>query len=516
VEDFHYAQRALDLFERYGDAEALVGTDGRRLTYADVRRGVITMAAALWRHGIRDGMAIGFLARNPNESIFLQFGAHLLGCRTAWIASHTPARSRDRVLTLAKVDAFIYDANIFPELGPELAAYVDVPVYCFGADGIGPNLSNEPETDELPFDPAEAKGEPQSLFQTGGTTGDPKLVHHGHRYFQGVQDLSRIYLETGQPHIRHLLVSGTWHVSSQMAAMMTLFTGGTLFLHDGIEFDQFFETIERERITSTLLPPPLLYKVLDDPQAARTDMSSLLSLSVAGASTTPDRVAEAIDRFGRALRIVYGMSESPFITAMPDVQRDPEHPERLSSCGLPYTGMKVEIRGPGREPLPTGEIGEIWVNGPLIMKGYWGEPELTAETLVDGWLRTGDVGRLDEDGYLYIVDRTKDMIVTGYGSANIFCGPIEDALASHPQVRAAAVIGVPHDEYGEAIHAYVVTIPGASVTPEQLRKLAVAALNEQWSPSAVDFIDEFPLTVSGKVDKKALREHYLSKKVVAA
>src|SRR5262245_59992445 len=135
------------------------------------------MAAALWRHGIRDGAAIGVLARNPNESLFLQLGAHLLGCRTAWIASHTPARARDRVLTLAKVDAFVYDATIFPELGPELAAYVDVPVFCFG-EGIGPNLSAESAT-ELPFDPKTMKGEPQSLFQTGGTTGDPKLVHHG-------------------------------------------------------------------------------------------------------------------------------------------------------------------------------------------------------------------------------------------------------------------------------------------------------------------------------------------------
>jgi acyl-CoA synthetase (AMP-forming)/AMP-acid ligase II len=108
------------------------------------------------------------------------------------------------------------------------------------------------------------------------------------------------------------------------------------------------------------------------------------------------------------------------------------------------------------------------------------------------------------------------MIVTGYGSANIFCGPIEDALASHPQVRAAAVIGVPHEAWGEAVHAYVVTIPNASVTPEQLRKLAAAALNDQWSPTAVDFIDEFPLTVSGKVDKKALREHYMSHRAVPA
>lgn len=502
----HYAVRALQLFESYGDAEALVGTDERRLSYREVRRGVTTMAAALWENGVREGMAIGILARNPNEAIYLQLAAHLIGCRTAWIASHTPARSRDRVLSLAQVDFFVYDAIIFPELGPELAAHVNVPVLCFGPDGIGPDLSAFPPTDELPFEPT---GDPSSLYQTGGTTGDPKLVHHGHRFFQALHALSEAYLASGAPQIRHLLVSGTWHVSSQTAALMTLFTGGVLYLHDGLEWTPFLEVIQRERITSTLLAPPLLYLLLDKEELAGVDTSSLNSLTVAGATTTPTRVTEAIERFGSALRIVYGMSESPFISAMPEVKFDPAHPERLSSCGLPYGDIKVEIRDQEGKPLPIGEVGEICISGSLMMEGYWGEPELTAETIVDGWLRTGDAGKVDEDGYLYIVDRVKDMIVTGYGSANVFCGPLEDALSSHPQVRSAAVIGVPHPTWGEAVHAYVITTPGASVTADQLRKLTAAALNETWSPQSVSFIEEFPLTVSGKVDKKALRAHYL-------
>lgn len=511
MDNTNYVRRALELFESYGDAEALVGLDGRRYSYAEVRQGVITMASALWHNGVRDGYAIGMLSRNPAENIFLLFGAHLLGCRTAWIASHFPAQSRDKVLGRAQVDTFIYDATIFPELGPELNAHVNLPVLCFGPDGLGPDLTAVSPVDELPFDPDSITSEPQSLFQTGGTTGDPKLVHHGHRFFQALHTLSEVYLASGQPPIRHLLVSGTWHVSSQTAALMTLFTGGTLFLHDGIEFGPFMETIQNERITSTLLAPPLLYKLLDDPQLERTDMSSLNSMTVAGANTSPDRLTEAIDRFGSAVRIVYGMSESPFISAMPNVDIDPNHPERLTSCGLPYGDVKVEIRDEDGKATATGEVGEIWVSGSLIMEGYWGEPELTADTIVDGWLRTGDVGRLDQDGYLYILDRVKDMIVTGYGSGNIFCRPVEDALSSHPQVRAATVIGVPHDEWGEMVHAFVVVSPGASVTPEQLRKLAVAALNEAWAPKQVEFIDEFPLTVSGKVDKKALRALYLSR-----
>lgn len=507
----NYARKALELFDSYGDAEALVGPDGRRFSYREVRRGVTTMAAALWHHGISDGMALGVLARNPSESIFLQLAAHLLGCRTSWIASHTPAAFRRRFLRLAEVDAFVYDAAIFPDMGPELAQNADpMPVFCFGPGGLGPDLAAFPATDELPFDPASIRGEPQSLFQTGGTTGDPKLVHHGHRFFQALRTLSEHYLASGQPHIRHLLVSGTWHVSSQTAAFMTLFTGGTLFLHDGIEFGPFMQTIGKERITSTLLAPPLLYLLLDDPQQHEADFSSMVSLTVAGACANPTRLTEAINRFGPVVRVVYGMSESPFIAALPDLDHDPDHPERLASCGLPYGDIKVEIRDPDGKVLPTGEIGEIWVAGSLIMEGYWAMPELTAETIVDGWLRTGDAGKLDEDGYLYIVDRVKDMIVTGYGSTNVFSRPVEDVLASHPQVRAAAVIGVPHEAWGESVHAYVEVTPGASVTEEQLQKLCKAALNDDWMPRSIDFIDSFPLTVSGKVDKKALRERYVS------
>lgn len=507
----NYARKALDLLDSYGDAEALVGIDGRRLSFREVRRGTITMAAALWHHGIREGMALGVLARNPNESLFLQLGAHLLGCRTAWIASHFPAQFRKRFLTMAEVDAFIYDADIFPDLGPELGQGADpMPIFCFGRDGLGPDLAAFPATEQLPFDPGTVTAQPSSLFQTGGTTGDPKLVHHGHRFFQALHALSEMYLAGGQPKIRHLLVSGTWHVSSQTAAFMTLFTGGTLFLHDGMEWEPFMETIAKERITSTLLAPPLMNMLLDHPKQQETDFSSFVSLTVAGACASPARLREAIARFGHVIRIVYGMSESPFIAALPDLVEDPEHPERLASCGQPYGDIQVEIRDADGKPLPVGETGEIWVKGSLIMEGYWRMPELTAETIVDGWLRTGDAGKLDEDGYLYILDRVKDMIVTGYGSGNIFSRPIEDVLTSHPQVRSAAVIGVPHEMYGEAVHAYVIKSPGASVTEEQLRKLVTAALNEAWTPEVIEFVTELPLTESGKVDKKALRERYLS------
>jgi fatty-acyl-CoA synthase len=203
--------------------------------------------------------------------------------------------------------------------------------------------------------------------------------------------------------------------------------------------------------------------------------------------------------------VIYGMTESPFITAAPNITADEAHPDRLASCGVPYGDVRVEVRGPDGIALPAGEDGEIFVTGSLLMDGYYDQPEMTAEALVDGWLRTGDIGHLDEDGYLYLVDRAKDMIITSVGASNVYCRPVEDVLVSHPQVRAAAVVGKPDPLYGEWPHAFVVLTPDATVTAEELIAYALADLNPIWMPRSIDFVDELPLTGGGKVDKKQLR-----------
>ena len=179
----------------------------------------------------------------------------------------------------------------------------------------------------------------------------------------------------------------------------------------------------------------------------------------------------------------YGMSEATLIAAYPMSQHDPDHPERLASCGRPVSTARVEIRDDDLKPVPAGEAGEIWASLRLMTSGYWGEPELTAQTLVDGWLRTGDVGYLDADGYLYVVDRVKDMIVTGLSSSLVYSRMVEDTLHAHPDVRAAAVISIPDPRTIEAVHAIVVLAPDSQVTPENLREWALERLNELWAPS---------------------------------
>lgn len=507
----NYVWQVLELFARYGNAEAIVD-ESRRMTFTELHAEVLSMACALFDHGLRPGLAVGVLASNPAETVILQFAVHLLGGRTAWIAPNAPAPFREQFLRLAEVDAFAYQPHAHLEFAEDMALAASVPVFCLGPGGSGPDLTagqRIERAEDLPFAPEDVTSEPQALFQTGGTTGQPKLVHHRQRFFATALAFAAHYVAAGEHRMRHLALSGYWHVSAQMPAHMAMLTGGTYYTHDGFELQKFLKTIEQEKITDTLIPPPLLSHLLDHPAMAAADCSSLLRINVGGSPISPTRLAQAIERFGPVLRPAYGMSEAPIIAAYQNIPNDPDRHHILSSCGQPYGDLQLEIRDErGKAILPTGQAGEVWVSGGVMMAGYWGQPELTAEVLVGGWLRTGDIGYIDADGNLHLVDRVKDMILTGWGSSNVFARPIEDALAAHPDVRGAAVVGVPHKDWAEAVCAYVVAAPGALVTETDLQTWVTGQLNELWSPHQVKFIDALPLTEVGKVDKKALRARW--------
>jgi fatty-acyl-CoA synthase len=503
-----YVMRALELFDEYGDREALVGGE-RRLTYSEVRNEVLRMALALRAFGVTPGSGVLVMVANPVEGPILQLAVHLLGCRSFWVAPVTARREIDEYVRLSGANVFVYDARSQGSIGAEIGAALPVPVLCLGPGGVGPDLLDvEPDGD---LDPAElvAGGEPEAVFQTSGTTGTPKLVHLPHAFFRQVLAIAeQQFLAAKAPLLRHLSSSPMWLVSGQITAFVNLFTGGVLFLEDAWTAERFLATVDREKINSTFMSPPMLYEVLDHPAAATTDMSTMFMFNIGAGPAAPSRLRQAIRMWGPVIRIVYGLSESVVTTALPGLTEDPDHPDRIRSAGTPYGDVRIEIRDEEGRPVATGENGEIWISSDLNFAGYWGNPELTAETLVDGWVRTRDVGHLDADGFVYIVDRTTDMIITHRRSWNIYCRPIEDILAAHPQVRAAAVIGVPDEGVGEVVHAYVVRTPEATVTGEELAALVGDALNDMWQPRAVDFLDALPLTRANKVDKKALRARW--------
>lgn len=497
----NYVLRALDRFAEYGDREAIVGR-GRRLTYADLAAGVLSVAATLRANGVRSGTAVAVLVAHPPEAPILQLAMHLIGSRSVWVDPAALRREMDDYLRLTSPEVLIYDPSTHEEQGPQLGARLGVPLLCLGAGGQGPNLL-APRPDAP--GPAELLGadEPQSVFQTSGTTGVPKSVHHRQDLYQQLDVLAQEMLDAGEGNVHHLSQTPLWHPAGQISSLLYLFGGGLLVIMEKFDIREFCATIDRERVSSAFISPPMLYQLLDHPDA---DLSSLTLLSVGSSAAAPDRLRQGVARFGPILRITYGLSECPFISAFPGVGSG--HPERLLSCGMPYGDVRVEIRGETGGVLGTGEVGEVWVASRMNFAGYWGQPELTAETIVDGWVRTRDLGYVDADGYLYLVGRAQDTIITGAGSRCIYPRPIEDVLVTHPRVRAAAVIGVPDAQLGEVVHAFVVPDPDATVTAGELTELVGQELSQVWVPRDIQFVDALPLTGIGKVNTKALRARY--------
>ncbi|MFG1815574.1 AMP-binding protein [Kribbella sp. NPDC049174] len=490
----NYALRALSLFHRFAERPALVRGD-RRATYGELIGDVLRIAAVVRDAGIRPGGKVLVMAANCFDAPALQLALHLHGCRVLWCAPITSRREIDRFAVLADADALVYDGHLGRELAESLA-----PMPAFELT----ELIRRPASSPYEIDPAVPA--PDSVLQTSGTTGDPKLVHHTQSFYEQILDLADAFAGNGFPLLRHYSGSPLWLASGQITSFFNLFTGGVLFLTDTWSPDEFYRVVSTERITSTYVTPPMLYELLDHPGGEEFDCSSLFMLNVGAGPATPSRLRQGIARFGPVLRIVYGLSEAVVVTALPGLTEDPLHPERLASAGTPYGDVRIEIRDDDGKVLAAGQTGEVWVQSKLTFAGYLGKPELTAETLVDGWLRTRDLGYVDEDGYLFLVDRVHDMIVTTRRNWAIFCRPIEDVLATHPAVRTAAVIGVPDPVVGEAVHAFVVT--RSPVTTQELQGLVTGTLNEMWSPTSIDFVAELPLTRIAKVDKVALRKLY--------
>jgi len=515
----NYVLDALALFARLGEREALVG-GGDRLDYRQVRAAVLAQAAWLRDYGVPPGSAVLVMTSNVASAPILQLSLHLLGCRSMWVAPVTAPREIMEFAHLTAPDFFVYDSANFDQLGRAVAASLPgVPVLCLGSGGAGPDLTAPAADGQPAWDLDTPTPEPESFLQTSGSTGRPKLVNHKHGFYAQILALGAEFMAAGYPPLRHLSHSAMWLASGQMTSLFNLFTGGVLFLREEWDPAAFIATVTAEGINSTFCSPPMLYQVLDHPGLDRGDFSAMFMFNVGAGPATPARLRQAIARFGPCLRIVYGLSEAVVITALPTLADDPEHPERIGSVGLPFGDVEIEIRStaegacsatgfdPG-QPLPAGQTGEVWVRSKLSFSGYFGQPELTATTIVDGWVRTRDIGYRDSDGYLYLVDRAHDMIVTHRRNWAIFCTPIEAALAEHPGVQAAAVIGVPDPVVGEVPHAFVVRRPGTLAGAEaerELIELVEAELNDMYAPGGVTFLAELPLNRSLKIDKPALR-----------
>ncbi len=355
-----------------------------------------------------------------------------------------------------------------------------------------------------------------SLIYTGGTTGKPKGVIGT---VQAMNTMTQIQLaEWEWPESPRFLMCTPLSHAGAAFFVPTVIKGGTLFVSPGSTRPRSSRRSRRSGSPRSMLVPTMLYALMDHPDSRTRDLSSLETVYYGASAINPVRLKEAIERFGPIFAQYYGQSEAPMaITYFPkgdhvDADGKP-YEKRLTSCGRPAAFIRTALLGEDGKPVPQGEPGEICVAGPLLAGGYWHLPEQTAETFRDGWMHTGDVAREDEDGFWYIVDRTKDMIVTG--GFNVFPREVEDVVAEHPTVAQVGVIGTPHEKFGEAVTAIVVLRPDASDDDASVARMTEeiqASVKERKGsvhvPKQVIVADALPLTALGKPDKKALRAQF--------
>jgi fatty-acyl-CoA synthase len=305
---------------------------------------------------------------------------------------------------------------------------------------------------------------------------------------------------------RFLAVTPISHAANLMIPL-TMLKGGTFIMIKGFSPAAFVEAARINRATATFMVPTMIYALLDHPGISSTQLTTMQTILYSAAAISPTRLAEAIEVLGPVFVQSYGQTEAPITIS---VLRKQDHAagqaKLLHSCGMPTSMNRVRLLDDDCIEVPPGEIGEICVRGPLVMEAYWKLPDLTRETMAEGWLHTGDLARQDERGYLYIVDRKKDMIVSG--GFNVFPREIEDLLSEITAISMAAVIGIPDERWGEAVCAVVVCKPDQSVSDEEIVNFVKERKGSVYAPKRIDFVDSIPLTPLGKPDKKALRGQY--------
>ncbi|MDB5521965.1 MAG: AMP-dependent synthetase and ligase [Tardiphaga sp.] len=493
---------------RFGDRPAI--SDGAiRWSYREFGAAVGRFITLFRDIGLVKGNALSILSSNRAESWAAICAAAVMGLR--YTPLHPMAAEDDHAFIVedAEIDAVIVEAGKFAPRGRAIKSRVPslTHLLSFGAvdgardclagfDALTPApLIDDSDTDAIAW-----------LAYTGGTTGRSKGVMLPHRAITAMS--MTLYADWDWPvDIRYLAATPISH-----AAGITLFPvvmrGGYARLVNGFDAETYCRTVAEERINATFLVPTLIYALIDAPALRDTyDMSSLDLIVYGAAPMSPDRLREGIAIFGSVFMQLYGQTEAPqCVTTMRKADHDDSKPGRLGSCGRPSPMCDVKLFDAEMREVGIGEPGEICVRGAIVMDGYWKRPEATEEAFRGGWLQTGDVGVKDAVGYLYFVDRSKYMIISG--GFNIYPREVEDALMAHHAVASAAVIGIPDDKWGEAVKAFVVLKPGANNAASELQAYVKDRRGAPWSPKTIEFVDAIPVTGLGKIDRKALRAPY--------
>ena len=496
----------------YADQPALLGPD-YQASWRELADRVARLAGALRVLGVVPGDRVAMLdANSPRYVEFylatLWAGAVMVPVNTRWALpekQHALDDSGARVL-LAATD-FHDDARALLERCPALERVVHAD------DGTAAGFEGY-EALLAAADPiADAGGggdDLAALFYTGGTTGRAKGVMLSHDNFMTNSMTAMVNLGVRQDSV-HLHVSPLFHVAGGSRVFTVTVAGGTHATLARFEPALFLEAVERYRVTITVVVPSMLNALMQYPDLDRYDLSSLKLLTY-GASPMPEALLrQTMERLpGVEFLQSYGMTElSPVATSLAPRYHVFEGPDagRVRSAGQAVFNADVAVMDEHDRPLPTGQVGEVCVRGPMVMRGYWRQPELTASTLRNGWMHTGDAGYLDEQGFLFLVDRVKDMIISG--GENVYSAAVENVIYRFPGVHECAVIGIPSDQWGEAVHAVVVPRSGASLDVDALLAFCRTELAGYECPKTVEVRhEELPKSGAGKILKADLRAPY--------
>ncbi|HET9381703.1 MAG TPA: AMP-binding protein [Streptomyces sp.] len=512
-----YVTSALHQFAAHGERTALVKGE-RSMSFTELLSLAHRTARVLKDRGLGRGDGLVLLAANPLEMTAVGLAAHILGIRYTPVYAGGGTRTTEHILRDAAPDAVVVadggpDGTARHTLGAARAAGTRL-LFSLGP-GHGPEVTDllaaAREQSDAPVPVAAREDDVARVLYTGGTTGLPKGVAYT---FGALTAAAGAWAGAAPPPgLRFLVMTPMAHAAGALAFGL-LRHGVSTELFDGFDagvlLDRVGAASANGRLVSTYLYPPYLYRLLDHPGLAHTDRKGLALLSYGSAPVAPHRLAETVRLLGPRLRQSYALTEAIAITGLGPEDHAlaaKDRPELYGSVGRAVPGVTVRVTGPDGAPLPPGAEGAVEVSGPTVMAGYWQRPDLTARVLREGRLRTGDLGRLDEDGYLYLTGREKDLVIVD--GTNCHPQAVEDVLTSHPAVRNAAVLGVPDARTGESLLAVCVTAPDAPAgTEDALRALVRDALGPAHEPARFVFADTIPTASYGKPDKAALRALY--------
>ncbi|MCA6112214.1 AMP-binding protein [Bradyrhizobium cenepequi] len=480
---------------------------GRTLSYAELEVMIGSAAARLEALGVRKGDAVVQVADNATELFVIMAACFIQGYRS--ITLQATSSISDQIYAVGDTEAAVLivdDEHIRNgiEIRNAVGSKFQVWSHQAGNGEIGPFWAGHVE----PKLPLTTDVKPEDIVRqgyTGGTTGVPKGVMISSRSLV-CSSMHYMATQPWEKDIKYLVASTMAHGTSTIILPVFL-KGGCTVLQKRFDPGEVIRAIEQEGITSMMMVPTMLYALLDHPKISSANLKSMCRILYGAAPISPTRLREALGVFGPVFIQSYGQSEAPATVLMLS-QEDhlTDDDKRLESAGTPYPGVSVKLLDDDCRPVHQGEIGEICVRGPLVMSGYWKMPELTEETLRGGWLHTGDLAYQDEQGYYFIVDRKKDMIISG--GFNVYPNEVENTLTQHPAVASAAVIGIPDKKWGEAVKAFIILRSGQNASPDELIAFTKNLKGPVKTPKSVELVKALPLTNVGKVDKKALRAPY--------